>query len=80
MERITWKTDEHGTEHGYVGKFRLFSISYSVYKGVGYVLHTTLPAKPKKGQETDQDPMVLKERAENFLERFVEAIGGCFDD
>jgi hypothetical protein len=78
--RITWDRKLAVGVNGWAGHINgkhLFSIGYSMKRGEGHVLRTTLPWKIKE-QFSTGDPEQLKLVAERVLAAFLAKIGAAF--
>ncbi|WP_101790999.1 hypothetical protein [Nonomuraea indica] len=80
MARITWKETKYAGEDGYVGRLRLFSISFGSRRDEPtYRLSSDLQGfSPKAWKDDAAD--VLKARAERILEAYVRELGAVFPD
>jgi len=78
MSRIAWKSSQHSSENGSVGRLTLFTISYKTRReDPTYTLSTTLQGfKSREWKNDDED--VLKATAEKVLEAFVAELGATF--
>jgi hypothetical protein len=78
MPRITWNDNKYAGEDGYVGRLRLFSISYRTRRDEPtYTLRCDLQGFTAK-EWKDDDTDVLKTRAERILRAFVRELGAVF--
>jgi hypothetical protein len=80
MARITWKDGGYSSEDGFVGKLRLFTISYRTRReDPAHGLRSDLQGFTSQTWKHD-DRDVLKARAERVLEAYVRELGAVFPD
>lgn len=78
-DRINWVEGKYSETSGFVGRHRLFSISWKTRRTApDWTLDVLLPGSGQSIESSDKD--ALKAEAEELLEHFVASLGAVFPE